>query len=83
MRTSRKPLSPDSPMPWGEMRGVRMRDLPITYLDFLLRQAWLVDWPAIYGYVKSRQKEIEAARPAMPKPETLTTFEDYIKWGRR
>ena len=79
----RPPASPDSPMPWGEMRGVRMRDLSLAYLDFLLRQPWLVDWPAIYGYVMSREKEILAARPNLPQPATLTTFEHYIKWGRR
>jgi hypothetical protein len=79
----RPPASPDAPMPWGELKGTRMRDLPLAYLDFLWRQPWLVDWPAIHGYVKSRAKEIEAARPSMPKPETLTTFEDYMKWGRK
>lgn len=70
-------------MPFGELKGTRMRDIPIVYLDFLLRQSWLPDWPRVHGYVLSRKKEIEAARPAMPKPETLTTFDDYLRWGRQ
>ena len=79
----RAPISPDAPMPWGEFRGVRMRDLQLSYLDFLLRQSWLPDWPAIHAYVKSREAEIVAARPKLEQPRTLTTFDDYMRWARK
>jgi hypothetical protein len=70
-------------MPWGECKGTRLRDLPLAYLDFLLRQPWLVDWPEIHGYIKSREAEIVAARPKLEQPKTLSTFDDYMRWGRR
>lgn len=79
----RPPLEPGDPMPFGEFKGTRMRDLKIDYLDFLLRQPWLPDWPRVYGYVKSREADIIAARPKLEQPKILTTFDDYLRWGRR
>ncbi len=71
-------------MPWGEFKGKPVGELPLTYLDFLLRQGWLEDWPRLFAYVKSRETEIVASRPtaAHEQPKVLRTFEDYIKWGR-
>ena len=70
-------------MPWGELKGTRMRDLPMTYLDFLLRQPWLKDWPAIHAYVLSREAEIVAARPQLEQPKVLQTYDDYLRWARK
>lgn len=79
----RPPADPDSPIGWGEFKGTRLRDLPISYLDFLIRQPWLVDWPALYAYVMTREAEIVAARPKLEQPKLLTTFDEYLRWGRR
>lgn len=83
MPTSRKKLTGDEPIQWGEFKGTRFRDLSLGYLDFLLRQPWLPDWPAIHAYVKSREAEIVAARPKLEQPRTLTTFDDYMRWARK
>lgn len=78
-----KALKDDDPMPWGQYRGIKMGSLPLTYLDFLLRQPWLPDWPAVHAYVTSRRTEVEAARPKTETPKTLETFDDYLKWARK
>jgi hypothetical protein len=70
-------------MPFGELKGQPMGELPLAYLDFLLRQPWLPDWPGVHSYVKSREAEIIAARPQLEQPKILTTFDDYLRWGRK
>jgi hypothetical protein len=83
MRGSRRnPLKATDPMPFGQFKGKPMGELPMDYLDFLLKQTWLRDWRDVYGYVMSREKEILAARPQLETPKTLTTYEDYLRWGR-
>jgi hypothetical protein len=79
----RAPLTADSPMPFGEFKGVQMGALPLSYLDFLLRQKWLADWKHVQVYVESRRQEVEGSRAKVPTPKTLTTFDEYIKWGRK
>jgi hypothetical protein len=79
----RDPLKPDDPMPFGEFKGKPMAEVPLTYLDFLLRQVWLKDWPRLHAYVLSREAEIVAARPKVESPKGLNTYEDYLKWGRK
>jgi hypothetical protein len=83
MPISRKPLTGEDLMVWGEFKGTKMKDLPLSYLDFLLRQKWLVDWPGIKAYVESRRQEVEGNRAKVPTPKTLTTFDEYIKWARK
>lgn len=82
MKRSKQPLTATDPMPFGEFKGKLMGELPLSYLDFLLRLTWLRDWPGVFAYVKSREQEIVAARPKLEQPKTLTTFDDYLKWGR-
>lgn len=79
----KRSLTATDPMPWGEFKGTPMGELPLTYLDFLLRQPWLRDWPAIHGYVTSRKDEVIAARPKIEAPKDLDTFDDYLKWARK
>lgn len=84
MNHSKKPpLTHDSPMPFGQFKGTPMGKLRMDYLDFLLRQDWLPSWPAVHVYVTSRRKEIEAARPRVSTPKTMTTYEEYLRWGRK
>jgi hypothetical protein len=79
----RKVLTAEDPMPFGQFKGTPMGKLPLTYLDFLLRQVWLKEWPHVEAYVSSRKSEVEAARPKVETPKFLTTFDDYLKWGRK
>lgn len=78
-----RPLGPDDKMPWGEFAGKTLGSLPVDYLDFLLRQPWLKDWPGIYAYVQSKKDFVEASRPKQIEPKVLDTYDDYIKWARK
>lgn len=81
-KNNRTPLVGTDLMPFGQFKGTAMKDLPIDYLDFLLRQTWLRDWRGVWSYVISREQEIIAARPKIETPKTLRTYDDYIRWGR-
>lgn len=81
-KSNRTPLTGDDPMPFGQFKGKLMRELPMDYLDFLIRQPWLRDWRGVWSYVVSREQEIIAARPKLETPKTLRTYEDYLRWGR-
>lgn len=84
MNNSRRdPLTDESPMPFGQFKGTPMGRLPMAYLDFLLRQGWLPSWPAVHAYVSSRKDEIVASRPKSETPKTLTTYDEYLRWGRK
>lgn len=83
MKRNRNPLIDTDPMPFGEFRGKAIGSLPLSYLDFLLRQPWLVDWPNVHGYVKAREAEIIKARPKLESPKILSTYDDYMRWARR
>ena len=82
----RPPLLPTDPRPWGQHKGTAMRDLPIAHLVWLRDQPWLLDWPEIYAYVQTRQKEIEAAE-VHPEdeggPPHFSTYEEYLRSARR
>lgn len=84
MNNSRKPpLTDTSPMPFGQFKGIQMGKLPMDYLDFLLRQDWLISWPAVHNYVSQRKEEIVASRPKETTPKNLQTYEEYLRWGRK
>jgi hypothetical protein len=82
VKKNRTPLVGTDLMPFGQFKGKPMQELPMDYLDFLIRQTWLKDWPGVWSYVTSRKEEIVAARPKMETPKTLKTYEDYLRWGR-
>ena len=78
-----RPLNADDKMPWGEFAGKRMGDLPVEYLDFLIRQPWLKDWPGIHQYISAKRAFIESSRPKQIEPKVLNTYDDYIRWARK
>lgn len=78
----RVPLTATDPMPFGQFKGKPLGELPMDYLDYLYRQPWLKDWRSLWSYVLSREQEIIAARPKIETPKTLTSYDDYLRWGR-
>lgn len=75
-------LTDNDPMPFGRFAGQKMKDLPLEYVDYLLRQTWLRDWPHLSAWVESQRPRVEEHRPKITTPKELRSYEEYIKWGR-
>ena len=52
-------LTDDSPMPFGKHEGVKMRDVPASYLDWLRGQPWIKSWPAVHAYIRRNEDVID------------------------
>lgn len=47
------------PMPFGKYKGRRMQDVPSGYLDWLLGQDWIDEWPAVKAYIDENYESIQ------------------------
>jgi len=55
------PLTDDDTMPFGKHKGTKMRDVPASYLDWLLGKDWLhEEWPALEAYILEHESVIAA-----------------------
>jgi hypothetical protein len=56
------PITDASPMPFGRYRGVRMEDVPVTYIDWVQKQDWLADWPGVADWIQRNKALIDEAK---------------------
>lgn len=58
-----KPLTDESPMPFGKYSGQKMCNVPADYLSWLAEQDWIDEWPNVEDYIESNwdviQQELE------------------------
>ena len=58
-------LRDEDKMPLGKFKGIPMKDVPASYLDWLHGQTWVKDWPEVLGYIEANRalidKELEEA----------------------
>ena len=52
-------MNDDSLMPFGKYKGQRMGRVPAEYLDWLIGQAWIKDWPRVEEYIVANKKVID------------------------
>ena len=52
-------LTDESPFPFGKWKGIKMINVPSTYLDWFIGQPWATKWPAVVTYVQRSQKAIQ------------------------
>lgn len=45
-------MNSDSLMPWGKHKGERISDVPASYLDWLIGQDWIDEWPDVKAYIE-------------------------------
>ncbi len=79
-----KELNDESPMPFGEHKGVRMRDVPPDYLLRLYRQEWIRGWKGVYNYIKKNYKVLlsEVDDEATEEERDFSRFEDFRDYSR-
>jgi hypothetical protein len=69
-------------MPWGQHRGVPLKDVPLTYLLWLRSQTWIKDYPAMWAYLGTRKAELDAVQaaesPVANAAATFSSYEDYL-----
>ena len=53
------PLSDEDPMPFGKHKGVKLKEVPAGYLDWLSGQAFLYNWPRLEAYIEKSRKAID------------------------
>lgn len=71
-------------MPWGEHKGIRIADVSAVYLQWLLDQTWIPDWPEMHRWLKRNQDTIKAtAREQRVESdedaEGYSSFNDYMQ----
>jgi hypothetical protein len=51
------PVTGDSPMPWGSLKGKPLQEVPDDYWAWFRSQAWAEKWPALLEYAKGISEE--------------------------
>lgn len=52
-------MNDGSPMPFGKYKGTRLGLVPAHYLDWLIGQPWIEDWPKLEQYIVENKKALE------------------------
>lgn len=52
-------MNDDSPMPFGKHKGTPMGKVPAEYLDWLIGQKWVNEWPDVRDYILNNKKAID------------------------
>lgn len=53
-----KYLEDGDAMPFGMYKGWPMKNVPATYLDWLIDQDWIKQWPDVERYILSNEEAI-------------------------
>jgi len=51
-------LEDNSLMPFGKFKGSPMVDVPADYLDYIIDQPWIGEWPEVEEYIETNRKAI-------------------------
>lgn len=83
-KPKRVKFTDDTPMPWGQHKGVPMKDVPASYLLWLFKQHWVKEWPDIHDYLVENQAALleEEAEDAPPPGGGFNSLDDYMRYGR-
>ena len=57
--TERKRVPDDYKMPMGKYKGESIGTVPAYYLDWLMDQEWIDDYPLIKRYIRENQEHID------------------------
>lgn len=75
-------ITDESPMPWGEHKGKKLKDVPASYLSWCYQQTWIKDWRELYTYLKSNEKALELEtqeeNAGDDGREGYENYEDYL-----
>lgn len=52
-------LTDNDPMPFGKYVGYHMKDVPAKYLDWLIGQTWINEWPDVEAYIIKNKDTID------------------------
>jgi hypothetical protein len=47
------------PMPFGKYKGIPMGEVPSDYLDWLIGQDWIYQWPDVEAYINDNLDSIQ------------------------
>ena len=53
------PLTDFDLMPFGAHKGTAMQDVPSRYLDWLIGQHWISEWPRVKAYIEVNLDDIQ------------------------
>lgn len=57
------PLTDNDPIPFGTHRGTPMKDVPAKYLDWVIGQKWISDFPQVQQYILNNLDRIHSEIP--------------------
>ena len=88
MPVDKTPWTDETIMPWGDHRGLLLKDVPASYKAWLLEQRhWLPDWPGLDSYLQRHKdeilKEAEGTFSETGEKEGYDDYEDYRRDTRR
>lgn len=71
-------------MPWGEHKGIPLRQVDPNYLLWLFRQNWIRDWPDMHEYLVLNQDALLLEEQVDENADRgeFTSYEDYLRYGR-
>lgn len=52
-------MDDDDLMPFGKHQGTPMGEVPAHYLDWLIGQPWVSQWPAVQQYILDNKAVID------------------------
>jgi hypothetical protein len=57
------PWTDNTIMPWGKHKGMKLKDVPASYLLWCYGQPWMKDgWPQLYAYLKAHEDQLMAEK---------------------
>ena len=78
-----RPMTDDTPMPFGKFAGTRMGDIPSDYLAWLQRQPDVPSrHPHLYEYAKSHADQPTTTKPN-DDPQRFVTWAEFDKFTER
>lgn len=90
MTLDRTPWTDQTIMPFGTHKGIPLEEVPAGYLDWLMGQTWIKDWPGLYAYIKAnldvihqQLREEDESLGEVDDDEGFSSWDDYQRYQRR
>lgn len=77
MPLDKTPWTDDTVLPWGKHQGVKLSEVPPTYLLWLYEQPWIREWPGLYSYLKRHEDVFIQERNESEEGGHYTSYEDF------
>lgn len=52
-------MTDESLMPFGTLKGTKMKDVPAGYLDYIYGMNWIDSWPRVKKYIEDNRNAID------------------------